>query len=151
MAQDPRGGNRPTAPQNNPANVSGTGGAGQSGRYSGFAYGQNKALAEQMQGAPMAKGGPSAPAPTGGAPMGPQMPQATPVTDPTQNPDEHIMHGAPMGPGANSIPGLPQPSDNSSFNQTMQTYRPVLEFIASRPETSAETRGILSRLMNGIE
>ena len=41
MAEN-RGGMRPTAPQNNPANVSGTGGAGQSGNYTGFAYGQNQ-------------------------------------------------------------------------------------------------------------
>jgi len=43
-APDNRGGMRPTAPQNNPANVSATGGAGQSGEYSGFAYGQNSQL-----------------------------------------------------------------------------------------------------------
>jgi hypothetical protein len=35
---------RPDAPQNNPANVSGVGGAGQSGDYTGFGYGQNKAI-----------------------------------------------------------------------------------------------------------
>jgi hypothetical protein len=54
MAEN-RGGMRPTAPQNNPANVSATGGNGQSGRdYTGFAYGENQALAEQQASAPMA-------------------------------------------------------------------------------------------------
>jgi hypothetical protein len=54
MAEN-RGGLRPTAPQYNPANVSATGGDGQSGRdYTGFAYGQNQALAEQQASAPMA-------------------------------------------------------------------------------------------------
>ena len=43
-APDNRGGYRPTAPQNNPANVSATGGAGQSGNYTGFAYSENTAL-----------------------------------------------------------------------------------------------------------
>jgi hypothetical protein len=43
MAEN-RGGMRPTAPQNNPANVSGTGGAGQNGNYTGFAYGENKEI-----------------------------------------------------------------------------------------------------------
>ena len=38
------GGYRPNAPQNNPANVSATGGAGQSGNYTGFGYGQNQEL-----------------------------------------------------------------------------------------------------------
>jgi hypothetical protein len=43
MAVENRGGAN-GGPQYNPANVSGTGGAGQSGNYTGFAYGQNKAI-----------------------------------------------------------------------------------------------------------
>lgn len=58
------GGMRPTAPQNNPANVSATGGNGQSGQakpgYTGFAYGQNGALDAQAGAAKMQQ----APAPT---------------------------------------------------------------------------------------
>jgi hypothetical protein len=51
------GGNRPGAPQNNPANVSAMGGNGQSGKiraqdYTGFPYGQNGALEEQGKAAP---------------------------------------------------------------------------------------------------
>ena len=51
------GGNRPGAPQNNPANVSAMGGNGQSGNlraqnYTGFPYGQNGALEEQGKAAP---------------------------------------------------------------------------------------------------
>lgn len=55
------GGNRPTAPQNNPMSVSATGGNGQSGKFvaqkvakatqlrpSGFAQGENKAMAQQI-------------------------------------------------------------------------------------------------------
>jgi len=66
------GGMRPTAPQNNPANVSATGGNGQSGQanpgYTGFAYGQNGALEQQAQGAKMQQ----APAPVA-APTAPSM------------------------------------------------------------------------------
>ena len=55
---------RPTAPQNNPANVSATGGNGQSGQpkpgYTGFAYGQNSALDAQAGAAKMQQ----APSPT---------------------------------------------------------------------------------------
>lgn len=58
------GGMRPTAPQNNPANVSATGGNGQSGQakpgYTGFAYGQNSALDAQAGAAKMQQ----APSPT---------------------------------------------------------------------------------------
>ena len=55
------GGMRPTAPQNNPMSVSATGGNGQSGKFvaekvakatqlrpTGFAQGENKAMAQQM-------------------------------------------------------------------------------------------------------
>jgi hypothetical protein len=43
MAVENRGGPN-GGPQYNPANVSGVGGAGQSGDYTGFGYGQNKAI-----------------------------------------------------------------------------------------------------------
>ena len=53
------GGERPTAPQNNPANVNPLGGDGQSGQakpgYTGFGYGQNGALDAQAGGAKMEK------------------------------------------------------------------------------------------------
>lgn len=56
MAVENRGGYRPTAPQNNPTNINPFGGNGQSGMntdYTGFAYGQNKAVNEQRQAAPI--------------------------------------------------------------------------------------------------
>jgi hypothetical protein len=53
------GGDRPTAPQNNPANVNLLGGDGQSGQanpnYTGFGYGQNGALEAQAGAAKMEK------------------------------------------------------------------------------------------------
>jgi len=152
-APENRGGMRLTAPQNNPANVSGTGGAGQSGRVAqGYAYGMNKQINDQVAGAPLAKG------PTFNAGSSPtsamsSMPPATTITAPTELPDQSIMDGAPIGDGNNSIPGLPQPvpgPDNTQFNAAIQAYYPVLSYIASRPETSTETRNVLSALMNGI-
>ena len=56
MAVENRGGYRPTAPQNNPTRINPFGGNGQSGMntdYTGFAYGQNKAVNEQRQAAPI--------------------------------------------------------------------------------------------------
>lgn len=149
--QDPRGGAN-GGPQYSPMNVSATGGAGQSGRYSGFAYGQNKALADQKAAAPLA----SAPSfNAGSARMGEMrsMAQVTPITAPTENPGETIFNGAPVGDGMNSIPGLPQQADatNTEFNASMRAYYPVINFIQSRPETSAETRQVLSILMRGIQ
>jgi hypothetical protein len=51
----------------------------------------------------------------------------------------------------NSIPGLPtQQNDNVNFNAAMTAYYPVLNYIASRPDTSAETRDVLNTLMRGV-
>jgi len=96
------GGMRPTAPQNNPANVSATGGNGQSGQakpgYTGFAYGQNGALdaqagAAKMQGAPAAAPAPkvSGPSLMDMAALHESQPSGVPITD-----------GVDFGPGRGS-------------------------------------------------
>lgn len=96
------GGYRPTAPQNN-TGVSATGGAGSADgvpnlNYSGFAYGENKAINEQ-QGAGLPMGQPAAPQAA--------LPQVTPITAPSETPERDVFYGMPMGDGPNSIP-LPQ-------------------------------------------
>jgi hypothetical protein len=105
MAEN-RGGMRPTAPQNNPANVSATGGNGQSGtqaaRYiPGMAYGQGQETMQQQQSAPMA--GTTRRGAAKEMPMDvPGMPAITPLTAPTERPDEPITSGVDFGPGAGS-------------------------------------------------
>jgi hypothetical protein len=90
------GGFRPTAPQNNPANVSGTGGAGQSGTQpaqyiAGLPYGEGQATMQQQMSAPMA--GPS--------PV-PGLPAVTPLTAPTERPNEPLTAGMDFGAGPGS-------------------------------------------------
>lgn len=92
------GGMRPTAPQNNPANISATGGNGQSGNGTqaakyipGLGYGQGQATMAQQQAAPMA--GPTAT---------PSLPAVTPLTAPTERPYEPLTNGMDFGPGAGS-------------------------------------------------
>ena len=149
MAEN-RGGMRPTAPQNNPANVSGTGGAGQSGRVaSGYSYGMNKQINQQAAAAPMAK----APSPTA-RPMNvaPELPPVTPLTAETMLPEEPVTAGIDMGagPGAEALM-LPTMGDSQAeFNKSISSYYPVLSYVASRPNTSPDTRRALSILMNGI-
>ena len=149
MAEN-RGGMRPTAPQNNPANVSGTGGAGQSGRVaSGFAYGMNKQINEQAAGAPMAK---AAPVAARSMNVAPELPPVTPITAETMNPEEPVMAGINMGagPGAEALM-LPSMNDSQAeFKKSISSYYPVLSYIASRPNTSPETRRALSILMNEV-
>jgi hypothetical protein len=90
------GGMRPTAPQNNPANVSATGGAGQSGTQAakyipGLPYGEGQATMQQQMSAPMA--GPAAV---------PGLPSVTPLFAPTERPDEPVTAGMDFGAGPGS-------------------------------------------------
>ena len=133
------GGFRPTAPQNNPANVNGMGGNGQSGRdYTGFAYGQNQALSQQQSGAPMAK----APSPTAAAPsMASNLPQVTPITAPTERPTEPVTTGIAMGPGAGpEALTLPGAGDSNEDKQRLLSYLPALEVAAQSPNSSQAFR-----------
>lgn len=89
------GGMRPTAPQNNPANISATGGNGQSGNGTqaakyipGLPYGQGQATMAQQTSAPMA--GPAAM---------PDLPVVTPLTAPTERPQEPVTAGMDFGDG----------------------------------------------------
>ena len=92
-----RGGIRLDAPQNNPANVSGTGGAGQSGEFTGFAYGENQALNNSMSegNAAVASVNASA-APTA------SMPPLQTLTDNIGGVAGPITAGIDFGPGAGS-------------------------------------------------
>lgn len=135
-------------PQYNPANVNGRGGNGQSGKASGFKYGMNKTIDDQR------KMGNAAVASTGGAATpAPQLPPVTPITAPSELPDQSVMDGAPIGDGANSIPGLPTPSEpnNIEFDASIRGYSQILQFVASQPSTSKETRSIISTLLRGTE
>lgn len=114
------GGFRPTAPQNNPANVNALGGNGQSGQakmdYTGFGYGQNQALNDAQSAAPMAG---STPAPVKQAPL-------TNLFAETQRPDEPVTHGSDMGPGAGSeVLTLPAMNPNTVTDNTANMIRAI--------------------------
>ncbi len=138
-----RGGMRPTAPQNNPANISATGGNGQAGtqaaRYiPGMPYGEGQGTMQQQQGAPMA--GPTPRGAVREAPMNvPGMPPITPLTAPTERPDEPITSGVDFGPGAGSEAlNLPRERSLSEILASMIDMDPtgevqeLYDFVASR-------------------
>lgn len=145
-APENRGGLRPTAPQNNPANVSGTGGAGQSGtqpaRYiSGLPYGQGQETMTQQTSAPMA-GNPNVSAgPASGVSgdMGAMLPAITPLSSPTERPDEPLTSGMDfgMGPGSEAL-ALPQERSLSQILASMLEADPtgdvrdLYDFVVSR-------------------
>lgn len=153
------GGPRPKAPQNNPANVSPLGGNGQSGDYTGFGYGKNLELNQQRQEGNRAVAATRTSAPTppprtsAPTPPPPPMKPIVGITEKSQFPDQSVMDGAPIGDGANSIPGLPTPTvpDNIEFEAAIRAYAPVLSFVASQPGTSKETRATINALLRGSE
>lgn len=100
----------------NPAPVSGPGalsrrtdgGPIQGKKYipAGGQYGEAKALQEIQSGAPM-QGNPIPSVPTPSVPMEP----ITPLSAPTQRPDEPVTSGMPFGPGSNIPPAAMMTED----------------------------------------
>jgi hypothetical protein len=152
-----RGGMRPTAPQNNPMNVNGRGGNGQSGtqaaKYvSGLPYGEGQALMATQEAAPLA----AAPSieqssmPSGLASAAASQPVVG-LNEPSARPDEPVTAGAGMGAG----PGMDAlgPSPNQTFNKQLQAdnqrlvqYLPSLEQMANDPSASNTFRNFIQYL-----
>ena len=149
-APENRGGFRPTAAQNNPANVSATGGAGQSGiadlNYTGMPYGQNQEL-NQSRVVGNAAVASTAPEPV--ATM-PSLPPVTPLTAPSENPDRPITYGMPFGDGAgpevNPLPvAIPYENDSSvqiiralyAQNPSNEDLRFLVETIDAKQQAGA--------------
>lgn len=126
------GGMRPTAPQNNPANVSGTGGAGQSGNYTGFGYGQNKEINMQRQqgnqavATTKAASMPSPQAAYGGMSMSP----LGGLLDDTTNPSEPITAGVDFGPGPGSEALPSQFTNNTRPDENQMIVKQYLPDLA---------------------
>lgn len=146
MAVENRGGPRPTAPQNNPANVNGLGGNGQSGNinYTGFKYGMNQAVNQQRQSAPI-----STPRPTARPPRISSNQPVVGITEPTMYPDEPM--GTPPMSGMGDVlpePGQMLPGEGDS--QLIRSYLPAMEFWASMPDTPQSTKDYVRYLRTRI-
>jgi hypothetical protein len=148
---------RPTAPQNNPMNVNGRGGNGQSGtqaaRYvSGLPYGEGQALMATQEAAPLA----AAPSieqsgmPSGLASAAASQPVIG-LNEPSARPNEPITSGAPLGPG----PGMEAlgPTVSQKFetqliedNRKLLNFLPSLESMANDPSSSTTFRGFIQYL-----
>jgi hypothetical protein len=67
--------------------------------------------------------------------------------EPTQRPNEPITAGVDVGAGAGSDSlMMAKPEDDTNFRATIQSYGPVLSYIASLPNTSPETRRAIRQL-----
>jgi len=157
-----RGGVRPTAPQNNPANVNLLGGNGQSGTGSqapkyiaGMGYGQGQAMMQQQQGAKMAGPTPMPAFKGSGAGAGAgegqiPMTEARPLTAPSDFPDEKITTGAAIdnttaGPESLMMPQSQEESNDPDMNLIREVF-PIIELWASQVDTSQGTKDYVNYL-----
>jgi hypothetical protein len=139
-----RGGYQPKAPQNNPANVNGLGGNGTSGDYTGFAYGQNQAINQSRE-----AGNAAISQMNVGQPSLTESVTQTPIPsilDETQDKNQSIMDGAPIGPGANSLKGLPRNPSNDPDIDIIRDQYPIMQVWASMPGTSRQTADFVNYL-----
>jgi hypothetical protein len=130
-----------TAPMNPKAGVSGP------GKYSvrtdklqlgSTSYGEGKETQEIKSGAPLAK-------------TADTRPSVTPLYAPTERPDEPVTAGIDQGAGAGSNAlMINQPDDYTNFNTNIQSYGPVLSYIASLQNTSPETRRVIRQLRDSL-
>jgi hypothetical protein len=135
-----------TAPMNPKAGVSGP------GKYAvrtdklemgSTSYGEGVETQAIKSGAPLAKTADTRPTPTG-----------QPVTSlyaPSERPDEAITSGIDQGAGVGSDAlMINQPPDYTNFNTSIQSYKPVLSYVASLQNTSPETRRAIRQLMDSL-
>lgn len=122
-------------PQYNPANVSGVGGAGQSGDYTGFAYGENSAINQSRV------EGNAAVASTKAATATPQydmtgMPQLSSLYDLESDPMKPISDGVDFGRGAGSEVNPKNLTNNTRIDENARIaleYLPDLAIAARHP------------------
>jgi len=154
MAENRGGANG--GPQYNPANVSGTGGAGQSGNYTGFGYGKNQEVNNQRVQGNQAMA--SAQAATPSAPQDPyqgiNMPQLGTLFDPTSRPDEPITAGVDFGPGPGSEV-LPQGlMNNTRIDENAKIaaqYLPDLAMAAKSPDAPDSFKNFVNYLIQNSQ
>ena len=107
------------------------------------AYGEGVETQAIKSGAPLAKTADTRPTPT-----------AQPVTSlyaPTERPNEPVTTGIDQGAGAGSDALMVnQPADYTNFNANIQSYTPVLSYIASLQNTSPETRRAIRQLRDSL-
>lgn len=145
MANEGRGGFRPTAPQNNPMNVSATGGAGQAAMYAaGIEDAQS--FYDTQTSAPISGKTPGTRNPTFEATKKAVKQNSsragllgtTPFDAPTEYPDIPVTDGAALGPGRGPealMTASPQQLSNED-NARLVPLLPLLGRIAEKPGTS---------------
>jgi len=139
MAENRGGANG--GPQYSPTNVSATGGAGQSGEYTGFSYGQNKAINESRVAGNAAVRQVRTETPTT---VAPQLPEVTPLTAETELPNQSVMFGST--PETRNILGTPAQQDVAPDMEQLRSFFPLMEVWANQPDTPQSTKEYVNYL-----
>ena len=110
-------------------------------------YGEGVETQAIKSGAPLA----STPSATASSAPSVAKSPVTPMFAPTQRPDEPITAGiaSGAGPGPEALM-MNQPADYTNFNSNIQSYKPVLSYVASLENTSPETRRAIRQLMDSL-
>jgi len=143
------GGMRPTAPQNNPANISATGGNGQSGTQApkympGLGYGQGGQNMANQTAAPLAGDPTAAVAAQSSAGGMASLPAITGLNEPTQRPDQVLTYGSDSGPGPDSsILNLPAMATPQAENPIQ-----IVQALYMQDPTNQDLRFVLEGLSN---
>jgi hypothetical protein len=155
MAEN-RGGNRPDAPQNN-YGVSATGGAGSSGAKQPVRYtaGMDNAAEYQdiQSSAPINKSGVTLPTGRGGA-GAPVMQPLTPMSAPTERPDEPVSAGAALGtgPGNEALTSTTMLAmQNNQDLAKLAAYLPAYASIAEHPDATNAFRNYYRWLRSQVD
>jgi hypothetical protein len=115
------------------------------------AYGEGVETQAIKSGAPLAKTGDVRAARAGDVRQAATKAPITGLYAPTERPDEPITAGVDMGPGPDSSSlMMNQPADYTNFNANIQSYTPVLSYIASLQNTSPETRRAIRQLRDSL-
>jgi len=151
MAVENRGGAN-GGPQYNPANVSGVGGAGQSGDYTGFAYGQNKAInQDRVTGNQAVKSIKAADDRAPEAPYGGMnFPELGTLFDPDTNPMEPMTTGVDgfRGAGSEALPKNLQNNTRPDENAMIaKQYLPDLVIAAQSKDAPDSFKRFVNFLM----
>ena len=110
------------------------------------AYGEGVETQAIKSGAPLAKTPDVRPTPASA--MGQPV---TPLYAPSERPDEPVTAGIDQGAGVGSDALMVnQPADYTNFNANIQSYTPVLSYIASLQNTSPETRRAIRQLRDSL-
>lgn len=139
-----------TAPMNPKAGVSGP------GKYAvrtdklemgSTSYGEGVETQAIKSGAPLAKSADTRPASAAQV----RQQAVTSLYAPTERPDEPVTAGIDQGAGAGSDALMVnKPADYTNFNSNIQSYTPVLSYVASLENTSPETRRAIRQLMDSL-